>query len=251
MARKKKREKGPNNAYLMSFGDTMTTLLAFFIVLNSLAEDQTGANLYKGTGSFVRAMNTLGLSGHITGDGSQLAISQSHTHPDYIASSDEATDEQESLGPDQNANNIRVIDRETDDFQRFINELQRVSHVAADAETKSAAVFDFFTPLRKTSPRLSSAYHRSLGDVLPLLYRPGYAVDVVVWATSPSPTARKRATLEAAECAEELRTFARLDASNRSKLASAGRPWIDKDAQRPVMSLLVRRLGQPGEGQNN
>ena len=27
---------GPNNAYLISFGDTMTALLAFFIVLNSL-----------------------------------------------------------------------------------------------------------------------------------------------------------------------------------------------------------------------
>ncbi len=207
MAKKKKREKGPNNAYLMSFGDTMTTLLAFFIVLNSLAEDQTGANLYKGTGSFVRAMNTLGLSGHITGDGSHLAIAQSHTHPDYIAPSDEATDEQESLGPDENANDIRVIDRETEDFQRFINELQRVSRVAAEAETRSAAVFDFFTPLQQTSPRLSSAYHRSLAEVLPLLYRPGYVLDVVVWATSPNPTARTRAAREAAECARNCASW--------------------------------------------
>ncbi|MCA9059275.1 MAG: hypothetical protein KDA85_12285, partial [Planctomycetaceae bacterium] len=30
---------GPSQAYLLSFGDTMTALLAFFIVLNSLAKE--------------------------------------------------------------------------------------------------------------------------------------------------------------------------------------------------------------------
>ena len=50
MARKKEPDKGPSQAYLISFGDTMTTLLAFFIVLCSMAEDQTGANLYSGNG---------------------------------------------------------------------------------------------------------------------------------------------------------------------------------------------------------
>ena len=55
MAKKQKRvPSGPSNAYLVSFGDTMTALLAFFIVLNSLATEQTGANLYSGTGSFVQ-----------------------------------------------------------------------------------------------------------------------------------------------------------------------------------------------------
>ena len=35
--RKKIAPTGASNAYLISFGDTMTALLAFFIVLNSLA----------------------------------------------------------------------------------------------------------------------------------------------------------------------------------------------------------------------
>ena len=199
--------------------------------------------MYKGTGSFVRAMNTLGLSGHITGDGSQLAITQDYTHPDYIAPSDGPSDEQQALGPDEDPNDIRVIDRESDDFERFINELERISRVDAAADTKSAAVFDFFTPLGKSAPRLSSAYHKSLADVLPLFYRPGYVVDVVVWATSPSPAARKRATLAAADVADELARLARLDATRRQKLSSSGRPWVDPDAQRPVMSVQVRRVG--------
>ena len=51
MARKKKLPEPPSKAYLISFGDTMTALLAFFIVLNSLAQEQTGAKLHAGTGS--------------------------------------------------------------------------------------------------------------------------------------------------------------------------------------------------------
>ncbi|MCP4857370.1 MAG: hypothetical protein GY903_23045, partial [Fuerstiella sp.] len=48
---------GPNQSYLISFGDTMTALLAFFIILNTLAEEQTGANLHAGTGSFMESVD--------------------------------------------------------------------------------------------------------------------------------------------------------------------------------------------------
>ena len=69
MARKKKPQSdGPSQAYLISFGDTMTALLAFFIVMNSLAEEQTGAKLYSGTGSFIRAVRTMGMPGMFPSD---------------------------------------------------------------------------------------------------------------------------------------------------------------------------------------
>ncbi|MEZ6064742.1 MAG: flagellar motor protein MotB [Planctomycetaceae bacterium] len=69
MPREKKRpSSGASNAYLISFGDTMTALLAFFIVLNSLAEEQTGAKLHRGTGSFVQALNNMGMPGFFTGE---------------------------------------------------------------------------------------------------------------------------------------------------------------------------------------
>ena len=38
----------------------MTALLAFFIALNSLAHEQTGAHLYAGTGAFIRAFSSEG-----------------------------------------------------------------------------------------------------------------------------------------------------------------------------------------------
>ena len=69
MAKKKKLEPSvPSKAYLVSFGDTMTALLAFFIVLNSLAKEQTGANMYSGTGSFVSAFSNSGLPGDLFGE---------------------------------------------------------------------------------------------------------------------------------------------------------------------------------------
>ena len=72
MAKKKKAPpSGPSKAYLVSFGDTMTALLAFFIVINSLAQEQTGANLYSGTGSFVSAIGAIGFAGAAPSDRSQ------------------------------------------------------------------------------------------------------------------------------------------------------------------------------------
>ena len=76
MPRKKTPISKPSKAYLISFGDTMTALLAFFIVLNAFAKEQTGANMYAGTGSFMSAKRTIALSGGEPGDRSRLLITK-------------------------------------------------------------------------------------------------------------------------------------------------------------------------------
>ena len=82
MAKKiKPPDELPSKAWLMSFGDTMTTLLAFFLVLCSMAENQTGMNLYVGTGSFISSLESGGLSGVFPGDKSSRAIWHSATSP--------------------------------------------------------------------------------------------------------------------------------------------------------------------------
>ena len=84
MARKPKPpDKPPSKAYLVSFGDTMTTLLAFFIVLNSLADEQTGANLHAGTGSFIQALESGGLGGGTMAK-SRRAFQQGEAAPKFI-----------------------------------------------------------------------------------------------------------------------------------------------------------------------
>ncbi len=50
-------------AYMVSFGDMMTLILTFFILLVSMAEEQNEGLMAKGLGSFAVAINSYGLSG--------------------------------------------------------------------------------------------------------------------------------------------------------------------------------------------
>ncbi|MFP4055840.1 MAG: flagellar motor protein MotB [Candidatus Brocadiia bacterium] len=67
--KKKRRSSGkrPVPAYMMSYGDMMTLLLTFFILLVSIAEEQRAGLVAAGTGSFVHAIETLGLPGILPG----------------------------------------------------------------------------------------------------------------------------------------------------------------------------------------
>jgi len=70
MARKKRKlapTKRPVPAYMTSFADMMTLLLTFFILLVAFAEEQRAELVAAGTGSFVSAINTLGLPGLLPG----------------------------------------------------------------------------------------------------------------------------------------------------------------------------------------
>ena len=94
MARKLKPPPDkPSKAYLVSFGDTMTALLAFFIVLNSFSKEQTGANMYSGTGSFRNAIAAIGVSGGELGDKSKLVIPKEAPSPIYAVPNDKGRED--------------------------------------------------------------------------------------------------------------------------------------------------------------
>ena len=60
-------------AYMVSFGDMMTLILCFFILLVSLSQEQNYGMLAKGLGSFVISIQSFGLSG-ILGAEEQQAV---------------------------------------------------------------------------------------------------------------------------------------------------------------------------------
>ncbi len=244
MAKKKSAEdSGPNNAYLVSFGDTMTTLLAFFIVLNSLAEEQTGANLHAGTGSFFHAISSFGMPGVFGGNTAPKPVPRDEESPMYLPETPEGKDPARNpTGPDSEPNDQRVIDREAEQFQRFMNEIERFSKVTEVPKEKGEVIFDFFTPINTAPPLLPPKYHRELAPVYPLLSRPGYQVDITVWATTPSDSAWNRATQEANSIAKEIIKKRNLGDKARSRLRSFGQPWIHQRAKRPVFSVSVRKL---------
>jgi len=66
-------KKAPIPAWFVSFGDMMTLILTFFILLVSMASEQNPASMARGLGSFEVALHSHGLPGLLSGD-ERLAI---------------------------------------------------------------------------------------------------------------------------------------------------------------------------------
>ncbi|QDU40242.1 hypothetical protein Mal4_45980 [Maioricimonas rarisocia] len=244
MARKKKcPPSGPNNGYLISFGDTMTALLAFFIVLNSLAQDQTGANLHAGTGSFVRVLQSFGLNGIFAEERSRLAFQMEAPSPMYMAPSEDSPDrEWNASGPDEDDSATRVVDWEEASFHRFLNELERLHRGESLPEIEGEVAFDRAEPLPKEGPLLDAELRKMLQEFAPLIRRPNYSVEIIVWATTPSPPAWGRAIRQAHQLREEAVAFLQLRPEDQKRFTAVGQPWISKDLERPALSLQLRKI---------
>lgn len=242
-ARKKCPPPGASKAYLVSFGDTMTALLAFFIVLNSLAEEQTGANLHAGTGSFVQALKAFGLPGMFSEQLSSQAFQLDNPAPLYIVAPETLEEPgRDAEGPDDEADRRRIIDREQEDYQRFLYELSRWNDLSPTASVDGEVVFDLFTPPRNKPPHAPPELLSAARQVAPVLRRKGYEVDLTVWATTPSDSAWSRAADWSVRLRRELVDYLRLSEVQGRRFRAGARPWGSSTAERPTMSITVRRL---------
>ena len=241
MPLKRKKPSGPNNSYLLSFGDTMTTLLAFFIVLNSLSEDQTGANLHAGTGSFVRAVSSAGMQSHFIEARGKQAVKMQQPNALYMVES-ESDEEKGSKGPDDNDDAVRIIDRQREDFERFMKELGRLAEMKEEPNVRGETVFDYFTPLGKGDTILTDSYRSALSQIIPLLHQPDYRIEIIVWATTPSDSAWTRAAEQSHKIGAEISILGRLNAKQKMQIQTTAKPWFDEKAKRPVVSFVTRRI---------
>ena len=218
------------NAWMMSYADMATTLLAMFIVLSTLGKDQTGVNLYNGTGSYVHAADSFGLPGLFPN--SDRMISGDQSGPRYALPGG-----QETAGNSEESR--RIIDAEEEQFQLFLKEMERQFRIARLPRTGGTAVVDFYERIGKEPPYLSERQADVLWQVLPVLQRTDYQVQIVVWATMPSTGAWLRATTTAQQLADEIARKANLDADSRSRLFPLGQPWRYPNYQRPTMSVVI------------
>ena len=80
MAAKKKKKLAPTKrgvpAYMTSFADMMTLMLTFFILLVAFAQEQRAELVAAGTGSFINAIDSLGLPGFLPGGRRPVALGQ-------------------------------------------------------------------------------------------------------------------------------------------------------------------------------
>jgi flagellar motor protein MotB len=242
MARCKCPSFGPNQAYLISFGDCMTALLAFFIVLNSMADDQTGANLYSGTGSFNAALNTHGLPGAFSDNRSSKLVQQNAVAPMYMVGDPEQEDFGNGVGPDDTDDGGRIINREEEQFSRFLSEIQRVSTLKKEPEIVAEFSLDVFGALPTDGSLMSPELKATLAQVRSAFNSKNYAMEITVWATTPSQSAWSRAAKQASEIRSEAIPYLQVDSVKQQRVSAVGRTWISSKLKRPAVSICLRRL---------
>lgn len=245
----------PSKAYLVSFGDTMTALLAFFIVLNSFAKDQTGANMHSGTGSFINAISSIGLPGQFPGDRTHLVNPKQDPAPIYAVGDPE--DEQnyiERLGPDSDPDSGRIIDRQTENFKRFLTEMSRQFQVDEQLPTRSQIVFDSFEKLQKQGrsdpyqPLQQNAILITSETIGRLFFQPELELEVVVWATQPSRASMKRAMDTSVAIQNQIESSFQLTPEQLSRISVSAKPWLFTDAIRPKISFVLSRMDNRQSG---
>ncbi|MEZ5944372.1 MAG: flagellar motor protein MotB [Planctomycetaceae bacterium] len=241
MARKKKPASGPNNGYLVSFGDTMTALLAFFIVLNSLASEQTGANLHSGTGSFVEVSDSHGVAGIFRMGLSRYSLEMEASSPIYpVGGNDEET--QSGVGSDEDADTIWIRDRVMNEYEQFLTQMERFHKTRPDSTVVGEVTFDRLTPLPHPAGTLDPSLKRQLAQLLPILAQGDYELKIVVWSTTPGESAWNRAVLQAADLRRAAIHYLNLPPDQQHLVSCTARPWFSSTIKRPSMSIQVRKI---------
>ncbi|QEF97640.1 flagellar motor protein MotD [Stieleria maiorica] len=239
--RKKQPPSVPSKAYLVSFGDTMTALLAFFIVLNSLAKEQTGANMHSGTGSFVNAFSSSGQPGHLSGSRSNEVIQQESQKPIYALAENMKDDSDKNIGPDEINEQQRVLDREKEQFQKFLTELESQLDLDMLPEIENQVVFDSFERPDPTTGKLSLHAVQLISEAVTKLREPGMTLEIVLWADMPRGSALKRKLDKSVELRKEIERTVWMKASQKSRIRYRVKPWLFADAKRPYLSVILGR----------
>ncbi len=246
MAKKRKSPDAHINTegWMMSYADMATILLAMFVVLSTLGKDQTGVNLYSGTGSFKHALDCFGLPGFFSSG--PKPVQMEAPSPKYLPTEKEPTDPLAN-GPDKGNEQGRVIDIELEQMQRFLGEMSRQFNVEKLPRTQGQAVVDFYDPFHSSAPYLTDKQGDVVWQVVPVLNRADYRVFLIVWATTPADSAWVRAVSQAQAVAEEISSAAQLDSASRARLIPIGQPWPYVKLRRPVMSLVIAKMETPAK----
>jgi flagellar motor protein MotB len=229
MSKKKPADSVINaEGWMMSYADMATILLAMFIVLSTLGNDQTGASLNKGLESWRESRQFFGLDGLFPN--SKRAMGFNESNPRY------AMDQPDTDGPRVE----QTLEGEQATLQNLQKEFERRFAMEKEAPQLGRASLDFFDPLNAKAPYLNARHESTLLQLTPYLLRTDYEAELVVWAPMPSESAMKRTLEKASALAGEIR--ATLPPGTNPTLMSVAQTWSHADNQRPVFSLILSRV---------
>ncbi len=243
MPRERKPPSKPNMGYLVSFGDTMTALLAFFIVLNSLAHEQTGANMYSGTSSFSAAFKNLASPGPMQSDRSEQVVNRTAPSPLFCVDDPGAKNKstEGDIGPDHEDSSERIVDRQQDNFKRFLGELDYRFSLEREQPVSSQVVFDSFQTARGPTIELDENSIRLAAQSIPMLRSQEYSLEVIVWANNPGPFAMQEAFGRAESVRAQIMKLFNISNTQKHQIRFSAKPWLFADAQRPTLSFVLAK----------
>ncbi len=218
----------------------MTALLAFFIVLNSLAKDQTGANMYAGTGSFVNSFSKSGMPGGKPGNRSMDMIQRTEQAPIYALGKNlDKHVPEESAGPDDSDRFDRVKDREKEEFQKFLHRIEENFGLETKQPTSNQVVFDSFQPFNRDTGKLSQHAIQLAAEMMPQLRKNKAKLEVIIWAKMPSKSEIERKLSKSFNLKSEIEELFWIKPTMKSKIRYIVKPWLFTDAKRPVISFVM------------
>ena len=193
----------------------------------------------------MKTVDKFGLAGKVNSDLSAQAFQQDAIAPKYVVPDPEGRpSEKGNRGPDDEDDGTRIIDRAKDDYQRFLQQLRQVNNLEQERNVTGEVSFDIMDKFPKESEgtMINEELRAALTGVGPMLRRDDYAVEITVWATTPSQSAWGRAVNQAVRVEAEAIKLLRLVPTQRSRVSAVGRPWISSTVKRPVVSVTLRRL---------
>ena len=232
--KKKAGESGIDpNAWMMSYADMVTILLAMFIVLSTLSKDQTGLSLYYGTGSYRKAVKSFGLPSNT--DNTAKTVPLNTPGPRYSYENPN-TDQ----APDTNQ---RIIDAEEEMFQHYLSKTNSEFSVQKVKGEAGRSAVDFHNKTGNNYPRLTGKQREMIIPLLVLAHQKNYRVEITAWATTPAETACTRAMQLAADLREEALGEMNAPPEMRVRVSAIGQPWRHRNVKRPIFSVVIIRDG--------
>ena len=199
--------------------------------------------MYTGTGSFVQAMKSIGIPGDSPGDRSDQLVTKKAPAPLYAVPSKKTLENDPGLGPDETDDGRRVINRQAENFQRFLSEMEYQFQVNEDQPTQSQVVFDSFENLNTGAENILGPHAIQIAsDAISQLTNEQIQLEVIVWANMPSPLALRKAMEKARQIQAQLDRSFIFRGDQRQRVTASAKPWLFFDAKRPRMSFVLSRL---------
>ena len=192
----------------------------------------------------MKSVDKFGLAGKVNSDLSAQAFQQQAVSPKYIADETDEPPERGAKGPDDTDDNRRILDREKDQYQRFLQSLRQVNNLEQDKDVAGEVSFDILEPFPPSSSGtlINPELRAALTGVGPMLRRNDYAVEIVVWTTMPSERSWNRALQTAHRLQKEAADLLRLPPNQQGRISAVAQPWISSEMKRPRVTVTLRRL---------